>query len=176
MKIMGKATARPSRGFTLIELLVVIGIIAILLAITGPLAKPWLDKYRAESQIRTMHADLLQARTLAMQKNKEYFVKINSGNYQIIEDTNENGAIDASPTDTYGELKPLTYAVSATGSVAVPLTLTIDTRGIISAAGLVESAWLRFDTRSTQPEFDCLQLYPTRISVGRMDETSCVPR
>ena len=48
-----------------------------------------------------MHADLLQARTLAMEKNKQYFVVVNTGSYQIIEDTNENGAIDAAPADTY---------------------------------------------------------------------------
>lgn len=164
-------------GFSLLELIVVVAIISTLIGIAALASRPWMDKYKVESQIRTMHADLLQARMKAMEKNKQYFMLVTASSYQVVEDTNENGTVDAAPADTYGEAKPLVYQVVASpGSLPVPVTIIIDTRGIVSAAGMITTAWIQFDTKSTTPEYDCLQMYPTRINVGKMIGASCAPR
>lgn len=171
MKAVLKSRSMHDRGFTVIELVIVIAIVSTLVAFAGIYSKQWLDKYRAESQIRMMHADLLQARAKAMEKNKEYFVVVNANSYQVIEDANEDGTADAG--DTYQPLNTLNYQVSAgTG------TITMDQKGLISAGTTTEGVLLliQFDTRSGAPEYNCMQLCPTRINIGRMNGTNCAPR
>ena len=156
------------RGFSLIEMIVVVAILSILLTITGLSFKAWYDRYKAESQIRILHADLMQARLTAMQKNRQQFVVITDGSYQLVEDVNENGTND----DPVREQKLLQYPATS------PVTVIMDTKGLISTAtsSLVNSLSIKFDTGSASPEYDCIQLYATRISLGRYDGTQCIPR
>ena len=51
--------------------------------------------YRVENQVKGMYADLMNARARAMQQNRSHFVQVTANNYQIIEDTNENGVYNA---------------------------------------------------------------------------------
>lgn len=165
-----------ARGFTITELVVVIAIIAIVAAIAGISAKSWMDKYKVETEIRTMHADIVQTRAKAMERNLQYWVAVNADSYQIIEDTDGNGGTtpDPSPADTWQTPITLNYPVtSGTG------TLIIDTRGIIStdtASSLVGSLSIQFDTRSSGSLYDCLEVLATRINVGRMNGTTCAPQ
>ncbi len=59
-------------GVTLIELLIVIAIGGILVIALGFEFVGWMARYRVESQIKTMQADLLNARQRAMEKNIQY--------------------------------------------------------------------------------------------------------
>jgi prepilin-type N-terminal cleavage/methylation domain-containing protein len=172
MKPVRESTLLHDQGFSLIELVIVVAIMSALLAIAGIYSKQWLDKYKAESQIRTMHTDLLQARAKAMEKSKQYFVVVNNNSYQVIEDTNETGAPDAG--DTYQTLNTLKYQVSTGGTG----TITMDQKGIISAGTTTEGVLLviKFDTGSGTPEYNCMQLCATRIAIGRMNGTICDPR
>lgn len=157
-------------GISLIELMVVISIISILLVIAGIAGKQWIDQYNAESQIRTMHTDLMQARVRAMEKNRQYFVAVKADGYQVVEDANENGVADAS--DSWQSPNTLNYQVSAGIG-----TITIDQRGIVSAGTNTQDVLMviEFDTGSATPEYNCMQLYATRINIGRMNGADCVP-
>lgn len=171
MKTMQESKIMNAGGFTLLEVLIVIIIISILLAITGIVARDWVYKYNAESQIRMLHADLLQTRVKAMEKNKQYFVSMNAGSYQIIEDSNENGVIDTPGVDTYTyqTAKTLNYTPGWTG------TIIMDTRGLISTNPASSTLSISFNT-PVKPEYDCLQVSATRINIGRMNGANCVPR
>ena len=171
---MRESRTRHDRGITLIELVVVMAIIAILLVIAFISGQQWMDRYNAESQIRQMHTDLLQTRVRAMQINRRYFVVVNAGSYEIVEDTNENGTLDVAPNDIHQPQKALQFGVSS----SVPVTLIMDQRGIISTdtSALNILPLIQFNTGSAAPEYDCLQLYATRINIGRMNGANCVPR
>ena len=160
MKAMSGCKPMREGGFSLIELVIVIAITMSLLAIAGVYSKQWVDRYNAESQIRQMHVDLLQARAKAIEKNKQYFVVVVAGppsNYQIYEDTNEDGgnAPDAGDTALWQTPKPLNYAVS-TGA-----TIIMDQRGIISPDS-PRDGWIRDKARRNQVGI-CPQVIPELV-------------
>ncbi len=184
MTTFGKKTAgcvkraiMSGRGFTIIELLVVMMIMGILFTIATISAKRMMDQSRAESQLRTMHSDLLQTRASAMQTNLQYFVVVASTNYQIYEDTNQNGTQDAPPADTLKSTVPLRYPLTGPSP---DVTITIDSRGLITMSTVTsDSAWpaaLAFTTADSTPEYDCFQFYPTRMNLGKMKDGSCNAR
>jgi len=168
---MPESWSSNERGYSLIEIATVIAIIGVMLALASIYGKPWVDKYNVEGQIRQMNADLLQARQKAMERNKQYFVKVNTGSYQVIEDTNENGALDASPTDTYLPAVTLKYSIVA----ATTGTVTIDQRGLIISGDTYTT--IQFTTGAAlKADYDCITMYPTRINIGSMNGTTCKPK
>ena len=166
-----------SRGFSLMELLTVMAIMSALLAIGTIKGKQWMDQYNAESQMRTLHTDLLATRAMAMEKNKQYFVVLNAGSYQIVEDKNDSGGNKPDAADTGQPSKTMLFSPKLTSD---PLYIAMDARGLVStyptAIPLNGGLSIQFDTRNTAPEYDCLQLYATRINIGRMNGTNCNPR
>ena len=169
-----------SRGFSLLELLVVIAIFSTLLAIGTVSGKQWLDKYHVESQMRTLHTDLMATRARAMEKNRIHFIVLDTGVYQIFEDKNDSGgnAPDAGDNPPL-ETKTMDYFPKTSSTIAgYPVTIIMDERGLISTStnSLISAASIPFDTRDTAPEYDCLQLYATRINIGRMNGANCNPR
>ena len=177
MKTRFRTKMMDSRGFSLLELLTVIAIISILLAIGTASGRQWLDKYHVESQMRTLHTDLMATRARAMEKNRIHFVVLDTGVYQIIEDKNDSGDYDAG--DNILETKTINYPPKTSSTITgYPVTLIMDARGLISTNtnSLISAASIPFDTRDTAPEYDCLQLYATRINIGRWDEKNCNPR
>jgi prepilin-type N-terminal cleavage/methylation domain-containing protein len=178
MKTALKITKTADRGFTLLELIIVMSILTILIAIAAMPVKNWIDKSRAEGQLRTLHADLLQTRAKAMQENKQYFVVINANNYQIVKDANENGTND----DPVVAQKALFYPATSSSALVVDpawsLTLIMDPRGVLSTSlsSLNIAVNIFFDTANAKPEYDCFQLYATRINLGRKNVTDCVAR
>ncbi len=161
-------------GFTLTELVIVVAIITTLFAIATIAGKQYMDKYSAEEQMRLMHADLLQARVNAMEKNKLYFVQLNNSSYTIVEDTNENGILDPPPADTVVAQQTLKFPVSSILPSTLTMPLVIDQRGLLSLPTC--SASILFSTGSASPEYDCFELYPTRINLGKWNGGSCVPK
>ena len=156
-----------NRGITLIEMLVVIAVIGILVIALSFSFQGWMGKYRVESQIKTLHVDLMNARARAMERNRCHFVVVTANNYQIFEDANENCQYNAG-TDTaltaFTNPKTLTYTSYWTG------TVTMDTRGIVSPNNTI-----RFNTGSSTPDYDCIVLYSTRINMGKWGG-SCVAK
>lgn len=152
-------------GLTLIELIVVISIMGILVVALGFSFQGWMGSYRAESQTKEMYVDLMNARAMAMQRNRAHFVVVTANNYSIFEDTNENGAYNAGTDNAmvkFTNPKLLNYPSLWVG------TVTMDTRGFVSPNNSIF-----FDIGSNNPDCDCIVLFETRINIGKWNGTSC---
>lgn len=172
MKIMKKMNAR---GYSLPEMIVTLAVMSILLAIAGISGKQWINKYNAESQLRVMHADLLQTRTKAMERNRLHFVVITANNYRIVADVNDTGgtAPDAVDLAAAPPATPLRYPAT------LSVTLIIDQKGLVatSTSSLSSLPDIKFNTAGVTPEYDCFQVYATRINLGKQDGGgNCVAR
>jgi len=157
-----------NRGITLIELIVVISIIGILAVALGFTFQGWMGGYRIESQTKEMYVDLMNARARAMQRNRSHFVVVTANDYQIFEDTNENGSYNPGvdlAIQGFASAKTLTYTSYWTG------TVTMDTRGLVSTNNTI-----RFNIGSNTPDYDCIILFPTRINMGQWNGSNCVAR
>jgi prepilin-type N-terminal cleavage/methylation domain-containing protein len=162
---------RDSRGFTLIEIVMVLAILSTLIAIAGLYYKRWMDQYKAEAQVKMMHADIMQTQLKAMQKNRQHFVVLNGSTYQIVEDTNDSGGIAPDAPDSVLLSKTLVYPAAS------PVTLIMDMKGIISTSPTsTPPVSIQFTTGTVSPEYDCFLLYTTRISIGKMNGAACVTK
>ena len=169
---------RPKEsGFTVTELAITMGILSILIGLGAASFDRLMGKYRAESEIRTFHADLLQARFFAMQKNKVHFFEVKSGppsTYQLYEDTNESGGSSPDEGDTalWQSPKLLDCAPAWYG------TLILDPRGVVKtdASSLTSNLSIAFNVGPADPEYDCLQVNAMRIKLGRKNGKTCEPR
>lgn len=164
-----------SRGITLIELIVVIAIISILAAALGFSFTGWMSKYKVESQLKELYIDLMNARVRAMQNNRTHFVNLTQTGYTIYEDTNPppngNETLETG-ADTLLQTKSTDYTIISSFSGTSPsnYTFRLDNRGLISRNGTI-----RLDSTS-EPDYDCLVLSPTRMNMGRWNGSTCEVR
>jgi len=145
------------RGITLIELVIVISIIIILVAI-GVSFEGWMARYRIESQIKEIYSDLMLARARAMQMNRVHFVDIKTNEYQIFEDTDEDGTLNNSDKPLWTTPKRLQYKPLWTGII------TMNERGLV-----IPNETIRLDTGDREADFDCIVIFSTRINIGKWD-------
>jgi prepilin-type N-terminal cleavage/methylation domain-containing protein len=158
------------RGFSLIELLIVISVVAILSLALGSTFQGSMAAYRVEGQVKEMQADIMNAQARAMHRNMMHFVQITAAGYQITQDTNQNGALDAGvDTNLFATPKPFRDPV-VWGSG----TVMLNTRGIISATGGAMPVTLRItSTPPATPDYDCLVISQTRVKTGGWNGASC---
>jgi type II secretory pathway pseudopilin PulG len=164
------------KGISLLELLFVVAISGILMGIGGFTVQGFRSRYDAESQVRQLHVDMMNARVQALEKSRVYYMILTTNGYQIIEDTNESGgtAPDNGDKPLWSEPKQFKFPSLWSG------TLIMDERGIVSKStspilangGLM----IRFDTAGTNPEYDCISTGPTRIRPGKWNGIKCVTR
>ena len=153
-------------GFTIFELLVVIAIVTILCSIGVVSARTWMTNATVEQQIQQMYADLVNARSRAMNYNRIHFVQLNlaTRQYQIWDDT------DPAP-DCDGILTPAKDTLLVSTITKIPLWVNpaglilkqFDNRGVISATGTIGL------TNTYKARLDCITVSPTRIRLGRWD-------
>lgn len=159
-----------NRGFTLTELLVTIVIVIVLIGVAGYSLRGRMMGYKIENQVKQMYADLMNARARAMQQNRSHFVQVTAAAFQIIEDSDESGAINA------GDRVIITRAWQYP-SLVFPVTITMNTRGIIESDDIIPPAddtIINFNIGNNAPDYDCVRLFATRIYTGRMEGANCV--
>lgn len=164
------------KGFTLIEVLLVMIIIAILLGIAGLYAKPWMDKYRVESQTRELYVDLMNARVRAMERNRMHFVAFSPAiasvtRYTVYEDTNTAPDGNGTPEEADDTLimqknfNPI-YTMTWNGANA---RIQFDTRGLMSGS---EGA-IYVTNRSYGAAPDCVVISASKIRIGVWNGANC---
>jgi len=180
MQGTGTKRARDGeRGMTLIEVLIVVALLGLLYAILSNSYQGWSEKYRVETAVKELFADLMDARGRAMLENRAHFVGITPGatpRYLIYEDTNPapdgNGLMDAN--DTLVRNVAVRYPVTMTPAGTAMLKFTRD--GLLTM-----NTGINGNIRLTSPvaaDYDCITLAPTRIKMGRFNEATnvCVER
>jgi prepilin-type N-terminal cleavage/methylation domain-containing protein len=164
------------KGITLLELMAVLAISGILMGIAGFTVQGLRDRDDAESQVRQLHIDMMNARVRALHSNKTCFVTLSASGYQITEDTNESGgsAPDDGDMPLWSAPKQLKFQTLWNG------TIIMDGKGIISKSTgpLLTNAALaiRFDTAGIDPEYDCISVGPTRVRAGKWNGMKCKTR
>jgi len=156
-------------GVTLTELLVVVSIIGILTVALGFSFRGWMTNYRIETTTKQLYSDLMEARTRAMTRNTMHFVTLSTRSYQIYEDTNGNNAADAgagdNPVPGYANPKTVQYDLGWTGDVV------FNTRGLSSSSATI-TVPLTIPS-DTNPDYDCVLVYESRIQMGKMSGGVC---
>jgi Tfp pilus assembly protein FimT len=157
-------------GVTLTELLVAFSIAGILVVALGFSFSGWMGNYRIENQAKELYSDLMDARTKAMTRNRMHFIVLNTSNYAVYEDTNDNNAANPgagdNPTSEYtATSKPLQYNLGWTG------TIIFDRRGLSDSATTI-TVPLNLPSGAT-PDFDCIVVYQSRIRMGKMSGGTC---
>jgi len=192
----GKSYKESQKGISLLEILLVVVIIGILTAVAVSSFRETNDKYRVESEIKEMFANLMDARAKALQRNRVFFVRIvpptglQSAGYETYEDTNPapdgNGILDAAGPSSFADRETVrvrlvrTHTIEMTnlagGSVGLE-TFRFFQNGVASVPSTGFIRIVSENTR-TRPDYDCIVIGPTRVKMGQFSANGgiCVER
>ena len=141
----------PQRGFTAIELMVVVAIVAVLAALAGPSFTPMIERWRVRQAAEQLQSTLHYARSEAIKRGGRVVIQKIPNNtngcttasgtrdwdcgWNVCEDTNNNGACNASEPILQRVDAPSKVQISRTGGGA-----SIK----LNRWGLVDGTWLGF--------------------------------
>ena len=186
--------AMNEKGVTLIELIIVVSVISVLVVALGFSFQGWMGSYNMEQQMKNMYADLMNARTRALQRNRIHFVSMTTNNYTIQEDISPWPDGDGLLTGS-DNTRPSGY------SDPIPLSVkNIDPRCPIvwsspgdplpqmqfTKKGLANAARTICINAKTDTDYNCISLSQSRINLGKLttkitdggacNATNCVPK
>lgn len=166
-------------GLTLIELLITVSIIGVLAVALGFEFNGWVKKYGVESTAKDIYSDFMEARTRAMQQNREHFgILVDATSYAVIDDTSgdaewdadTNGVIDAGDTMLPTFPKTVKYDLNWAGAVPANIAINFEERGIIQTLGTL-CIFTDEDgdgVSELDPDYDCIVISRTRINMGKL--------
>jgi len=86
---------RKGNGFTLVELMIVIAVMGIMMTIAIPSYQTFMAQRRLNGAAREVMSELMASRMQAITKNNRFRVFfLDATNYQILDDANNNNAVD----------------------------------------------------------------------------------
>ncbi len=181
MAMDGRGTKRATgneRGMSIIELMIVVGLIGLLAAILSNSYQGWSEKYRVETSVKEMFADLMDARGRALQRNRAHIVSLSTSpaRYLVYEDTSPapdgNGTLEAADTWLRTVAVRYPFTVSPAGTTAI----NFNRDGLLSL-NTGDTGFIRL-TSPVVSDYDCITLGPTRIKMGQFDAATdtCVER
>ena len=179
--------AKEESGVTLVELLIIVSIIGILSVALGFSFQGWMGNYKIESELKQIYADIMDARTRAMTQNRMHFIVINTDNYAVYEDTNDNNCFNLGSGDTLLKSNPLQYTIDPAVWTG---TIGFDTRGLawqytvppctrVTPTPPTPTAPSAIPISITlpsgfNPDFNCIAVYQSRVAMGKMSGGVCV--
>lgn len=151
-----------ARGFSLVELLIIIALMGILMAIATLSWQEMRTKSYTESQIRTMHADLMSVRLQALYGKRARSVVIADQLFKVYSTADTS----VSPIET----KKLTYPTVSNVSGA----LVFDAQGLLNGNQRSICILPTNDTSVVNAAaVDSLVISQTRINLGKRTEGDC---
>jgi type II secretory pathway pseudopilin PulG len=166
-----------------VELIVALTIVVVLAVALNASFQGWMGRYNVESEIRQLYGDMIQARAMAMQRKRSFFLIFPSTTqYSLYEDTNTapdgNGTLEtASDTVLGGFPKTVSYGLTWTTGGTIPYDGTASGRIMFDDRGLVTfpAGADKIIVNTTRiADYDCILVSQTRISLGKATGGACV--
>ena len=161
-------------GFTLVEILITIAILGILVVLAVGNFGGMNEKYKVEAETKQLHADLMDARGRAMQRNRWFFVRITSTGYgyKTYEDSSPAPDGNGPPLDNTADalVTSMTVRHAINTNLAGGNDFGFNRNGIANDNGTI---WF---VSTAQPDYDCITIRPTRIKMGQYIGGVCVEK
>jgi Tfp pilus assembly protein FimT len=185
---------KNNNGVTLIELIVAASVVIIIVVALGFSFEGWMGSYKAESQMKEMYTDLMNARARSMERNRSHFVSLTTTQYTIQEDISPwpdgDGSLTAAdntrPTG-YNDPIPL---LQKNLNPKYPITWSDigDTQIDFTTRGLSNDTKTICINSDIDTDNNCIVISETRMNLGKLttkipapyggtcDSTNCVAK